>query len=1193
MIGQTLGRYCILEEIGSGGMGVVYRARDERLERDVALKVLPRDRLGDETARKRFRKEAKALSALNHPNIATVYDVDAEKGMDFLVMEYITGETLEDILLRGALEESEVIRLSLQLAEGLAAAHNQGVIHRDLKPGNLRVTSEGRLKILDFGLALLLRSVSDTATTDSRITGSGAVVGTLPYMAPEQIRGELADERTDIYAAGAVFYEMATGCRLFPDKQGAHLISAILTQWPAAPREVKRDISPALEKIILKALDKQRDHRYPSAKELREELESLGSGVVTAAVSLPFLEREKELARVERPVFVARKEELARLGAFLDHSLTGQGRVVFVTGEAGKGKTALVNEFVRCSQEVHGELIVANGNCNAHTGIGDPYLPFREVLALLTGEVESRYRAGAISSDHATRLWHSLPVLIQSLVESGPDLIDTFVPGRALLERAESYAAGEWLEKLRDIVERKASMPADPSLQQSLLFVQYTRVLEALAQWKPVILVLDDLQWADVGSINLLLHIAQRIESSRLLVIGTYRSDEVALGRDGEIHPLKPAVNECKSKFGDIDVEVGRTGDREFVDAYLDTEPNRFGSGFREAFYRHTEGHSLFMVEMFRGLKDQGALKRDGEGRWLEGDVDWEKLPIRVEASIGARIDRMPEHLKEVLTLASVEGEFFTGEVLAGVQKADDKEMVRLLSGELDKRHQFVSAQGIRREGGRRLSQYRFRHILFQKYLYNSLDDVERAHLHEDAGNVLETMYGEQTEGIAVKLARHFQEAGIAEKAVKYLQQAGNNALQKSANAEAIVHFKKALELLNKFPASPERTGQELALQLPLAVAMMSLRGYTDTKVGEAFTRAHELCKQIGETPQIVLALYGLWAFYCVRSEYEPATQLAEQILRLAPKTDDPILFLPLAHNNRAFTYGPMGEFQQALKHAEKALSFYDPQKHRSLVFLVGQDIKSSITLWIAVSLWLLGYPDQGRRRMQDGLTYARELAHPLTLSFALYFSTFFHKLCRDVQAVQEAASEEARLSAEYATKTFLGSMLINQGWVLAEQGRPKEAIAQIRQGLMTQQAIGMSIYMPFYLGMLAEAYLKAGQIEEGLAALEEGIAFVERTGERFYEAGLHHLKGELLLEQGVSDDEVEKNYQKAIQVARKQSAKSLELRATMSLARLWQKRGKKEEARQRLSEIYEWFTEGFDTPDLVDAKALLEELSS
>ncbi|MGH9555268.1 MAG: protein kinase domain-containing protein [Terriglobales bacterium] len=277
MIGQTLGHYRVLEQIGAGGMGVVYRAHDERLDRDVALKVLPAGTLADEAARKRFRKEALTLSKLNHPNIETVFDFDTENGVDFLAMELIPGATLDQKLLAGPLPEKDVLRLGQQLAEGLAAAHTEGIIHRDLKPGNLRLTPDGRLKILDFGLAKLLHPVSDVAVTAS-ITETHAVTGTLPYMAPEQLRGEPSDARSDIWAAGAVVYEMATGRRPFPQLSGPMLIEAILHQEPQPPSTISGAVSPPLESIIVKALDKDPERRYQSAKELRVDLERLSEG---------------------------------------------------------------------------------------------------------------------------------------------------------------------------------------------------------------------------------------------------------------------------------------------------------------------------------------------------------------------------------------------------------------------------------------------------------------------------------------------------------------------------------------------------------------------------------------------------------------------------------------------------------------------------------------------------------------------------------------------------------------------------------------------------------------------------------------------------------------------------------------------------------------------------------------------------
>ena len=274
MVGKTLGHYCVLEQIGAGGMGVVYRAHDERLDRDVALKVLPQGILSEESARQRFRKEAQALSKLNHPNIATVYDFDQEKGVDFLVLEYIPGVTLDQKLARGPLPPSETADLGIQMAVGLTAAHEHKVIHLDLKPSNLRLTLDGRLKILDFGLAKLLRPVEEMEIAETT-TVPDAVAGTVPYMAPEQLLGQPVDARTDIYAAGVVLYEMATGRRPFPWVHGPRLVDGILHETPKPPSALNLHVSAALENVILKAMDREPKRRYQSAKELLVDLERL------------------------------------------------------------------------------------------------------------------------------------------------------------------------------------------------------------------------------------------------------------------------------------------------------------------------------------------------------------------------------------------------------------------------------------------------------------------------------------------------------------------------------------------------------------------------------------------------------------------------------------------------------------------------------------------------------------------------------------------------------------------------------------------------------------------------------------------------------------------------------------------------------------------------------------------------------
>jgi predicted ATPase len=905
---------------------------------------------------------------------------------------------------------------------------------------------------------------------------------------------------------------------------------------------------------------------------------------------------------------VAREHELAQLDGYLDAVLADQSRVAFVTGEAGSGKTALVQEFTRHAQEAHGGLVVASGNCNAHTGIGDPYLPFREILGLLTGDVEARWTAGAMTGEHARRLWNTLPLAAQALAEAGPDLIDTFVPRAALLERATTCAPGrtDWLTRLGELVERRPSGLGMPGSQQSDLFEQYARVLQALACQVPLVLVLDDLQWADLGSISLLFHLGRQLAGSRILIVGAYRPEEVAIGRDGERHPLEPVVHEFQRDFGHITVDLGQTESRDFIGAFLDSEPNRLGGAFREMLYRQTRGHPLFTIELLRGLQERGDLVQDPEGRWVEGPaLDWETLPARVEAVIAERIGRLAQPLQAALRVASVEGEVFTAEVIARVQAADQREVVGRLSGELDRRHRLVRAQAIERLGSRRVSRYRFRNYLFQKYLYDDLDNVERAYLHEEVGNVLEELYEDQateiadtaaTAAVAVQLAWHFEGAGIAEKAIHYLHQAGERAVQLSAYQEGIAHLTRGLALLETLPDSSgedrrlERAEQEFSLQLALGIAWTGPEGY-GPQVNKAFTRARELCQRIGKTSQLCRAVGELSILHYVRAEHQKALELAEEALSLAQRIKDPLL-MALDHAYLGFVLFCLGEYTMAWDHLEQVIAFYNPeQHHHSLVSIRGSDAGLSALAYAACCLWSLGYPEQGLKQSQEALALARELGHPFSLVDVLCFAgCLFNAMRRDAQALNEHAEELCQLATE-ELPGWLGQATRFRGEALANLGHLEDGIAQMREGLALHRPVVERCYQSETLGSLAEAQAKAGQPEDGLSTVAEALAFVEETDERYCEAELYRMRGALLLMQG-DEAEAEGSVHKAIDVARRQQAKSWELRATTSLARLWQQQGRVDEARLMLAEVYGWFTEGFDTRDLQEAKALLEELS-
>ncbi len=939
---------------------------------------------------------------------------------------------------------------------------------------------------------------------------------------------------------------------------------------------------------------------------------------VDLAADLPPFLGEGAATHVERAVFVARERELAQLEEYLERALAGRGRMVFVTGEAGSGKTALVEEFSRRAQETHAELIVASGNCNAYTGVGDPYLPFREILGMLSGDVEAKWAAGVITREHARLLWNTLPLVAEILAKAGPELIGAFVPGRALVDRAATCTPGgaEWLTRLNELVERRPTGPGLPSPQQGDLFEQYTRVLQTLAQRKPLLLAVDDLQWADLGSISLLFHLGRHLAGSRILLVGAYRPEELAIGREGERHPreserhpLESVVNELQRVFGEMTVTLGRTESREFVDALLDSEPNRLGGGFREMLYRQTLGHPLFTVELLRGMQERRDLVRDAEGRWVEGqELDWGTLPARVEAVIVERIGRLAQPLQAALRVASVEGGVFTAEVVARVRATDEGEMLARLSGELDRRHRLIRAQSIQRVDGQLLSRYRFRHILYQRYLYSSLDPVERVYLHERVGTTLEGLYraSEESEAdadtaatvadrpiaaIAPQLALHFQEAQITEKAIHYLHQAGERALLLSAYEEAIAHLTRGLTLLMELPDQRlARAEQELALQISLGVAW---KGRIPDPEGEKhLTRARELCEQMGRTAELCRVLGELSIFPYVRAEYQVAREIGEEALALAQQAGDP-LFVALSHWHLGYVLFGLGEYTTARTHLQQVIAFYRPREHhRSFVFLRGADGGVSALAYDACCLWCLGYPEQALARREEALTLARELDHAFSLSDVLCFAgCALDQMRRDAQALKDNAEELIRITKGMGFSSFGETAVCYWGDALAKLGRVEEGMAQLREGLAARESMGARCYASGILGALAEAQAKAGRPEAALVTLAEALALVEETDERYCEAELYRVEGELLLLQG-DEAEAEASLHKAIEVARRQSARSWELRATTSLALLWQRQGKAEEARQMLERIYGWFSEGFDTPDLKGARETLEKIT-
>jgi tetratricopeptide (TPR) repeat protein len=895
---------------------------------------------------------------------------------------------------------------------------------------------------------------------------------------------------------------------------------------------------------------------------------------------------------MKESVFVGRQQELEGLERYLDLTLAGQGQVCFVTGQAGSGKTALVRKFMQQALAANSDLIVSMGSCNAQTGIGDPYLPFREVLTMLTGDAAGQ-SAGKIAPENANRLRTILLRSVQVLVEVAPDLIGVFVPGATLvgtLGREVVKKVG-WMDQLDELAKRKVG-PGGPVAEQSRIFEQYTAFLQRLSTKTPLILFVDDLQWADNASIGLLFQLARHVDVNRILILGCYRPTDVAMGRGGERHPLEPVVHELTRYKGDVSIDldvIPEATSRQFVDAVLDAEPNHLGADFRQALFHQTNGHALFTVELIRALQERGDLVRESNGHWREGPaLDWDALPARVEGVFAERIARLSEELAQLLTVGSVEGEQFTAEVAARVQAINERQAIRDLSDDLQRRHRLVSAQGLVQYGPLQLSLYRFLHNLFQQYLYGSLDEAERAYLHRDVGEVIETLFGDRTEEVAAQLARHFEEGGIPAKAAAYRLQAGNRAQRMSAHEEAVAHLTRGLELVGSLPHGPEQMQLELGLQTSLGTALTPMRGYASPEVAHAFARGRELCRALGDPPEVIPVLFGLCLFYMACGDLSMAREEGERLLQLAQQAGD------ISHViGVQFPLGLILFLQADLEgsrtHHEQCATLYDPGRDCDLAYQQGQDPAVLSQLFLSWTLWMQGYPEQALAKVEPALMLAEQINHPYTTTQAALLAADSYHFLSDWPKCQTQAERGLELASKWHFPFSHAGCTMHRGAALARQGHLESGIEILRQGVDAWMATGTWMAMAYWPARLAEAYLLSGRREEGLAALEESFRHEE---EIWWLPEQYRIRAELLLLAPGNEEEAEAWLRQSLNLAGSRGAKSLELRAAMSLARLLRQQGRAAEGREKLTECYAWFTEGFDTPDLREARELLDVLA-
>jgi predicted ATPase len=481
---------------------------------------------------------------------------------------------------------------------------------------------------------------------------------------------------------------------------------------------------------------------------------------------------------------------------------------------------------------------------------------------------------------------------------------------------------------------------------------------------------------------------------------------------------------------------------------------------------------------------------------------------------------------------------------------------------------------------------------LIQEAAYASLLKSTRQQVHQQIAQVLEARFPALVETQPELAAQHYTAAGCHEQAVASWQRAGQQASERSANVEAISHLTTGIELLTTLPETPERTQQSLALHIALGAALQITKGHAAPEVEHAYTQAHALCQQVGETPELVPVLFGLWRYYLVRPQLHTTRELGETLLRLAQHAHDPALAV-VAHYALGVTWLFLGALPAARLHLEEGIARYTPDQRRAPVFRMGQDPGVVCRANAARTLWLLGYPEQALARLREAMALAHELSHPFSLAWARCMAAIASQYRRDVPATYEHAEAAVALSTEQGFPLYVAYGTSLRGWALAMQGQGEEGMAQVRQGIAAVRTTQAALFVPYFCTLLAEVADHLGHTADGLQALAEAHTLVERHEERWWEAEIYRLRGVLLLRQPETPQaEAEAWLQRALDVARRQEAKALELRAAMSLSRLWQQQGKRTEVQALLAPIYGWFTEGFDTVDLQEARALLQELT-
>ena len=784
---------------------------------------------------------------------------------------------------------------------------------------------------------------------------------------------------------------------------------------------------------------------------------------------------------------------------------------MLLTGDAGIGKSRLVQTLKdQVANEPHTRWECRSAEYAQNTALFPHTDLFQRLLQFQSEETpdEKVGKLEQMLSQHRLPLEESVPL---------------FAPLLSLPIPADRYPA----------------LPVSPQRQRQKTLETLVAILLEHAERQPVLFILEDLHWADPTTLELLHLLIDQTPTASMLVLLTCRPH------------FQPAWHH-RSYLTEI--TVNRLSHAQVAQIVAGvTNGKTLPQEVLVQIVEKTDGVPLFVEETTKAILETGQFTAVDGHYELTGSLRTLTIPATLQDSLMARLDRLMT-AKVIAQLGATIGRQFSYALLQAIAQLND----RTLHEEL---HRLVEAEIVFQRGVPPQATYIFKHALIQDAAYQSLLRSTRQQYHQRIAQVLEAQFPETTEGQPELLAHHYTEAGLIEQAMHYWQQAGQHAIERSANLEAVSHFTTGIELLKTLPETPAHTQHALTLYTALGAALVMAKGMGAPEVEHAYIQAHALCQQVGETPELVPVLYGLYRFYVGRLQLHTAREIGETLLRLAQRADDPALAV-IAHHALGTTWLYFGALPAARLHLEEAIARYTPDQRRALVFRIGQDPGIACRIHAALLLWLLGYPEQALARLHEALALAHELPHPHSLAHARCWAAYVYQFCRDVPAVHEQAEAAVALSTEQGFPFWAAAGTILRGWALAMQGQGEEGMAQVRQGITAYRATGAALLVPYYCTVLADVSAHLGHPADGLQALAEAHTLVEQHEERWWEAEIYRLRGVLLLRQpGTPQAEAETWLQRALDVARRQEAKSLELRAAMSLARLWQQQGKRQEA--------------------------------